>query len=171
MKVLPKEFFDRTAVVVARDLIGKTLVRKIDGKIVRFKIIETEAYEGLEDKASHASRGKTTRNKVMFEEAGTIYIYFTYGMHYMLNIVCGPKDHPSAVLVRGIEGCIGPGRLTKKLGIDKNLNNQKLSRKVGLWFELTPANQEKIKIKKTPRIGVDYAGLVWSKKLYRFVIK
>jgi DNA-3-methyladenine glycosylase len=173
---LPAEFFNRSSVVVAKDLLGKYLVRRIEGKKVVFKIVETEAYEGLNDKASHASRGQTPRNTPMFGEPGTIYIYFTYGMHYMLNIVCGKKGHPSAVLVRGIEGCVGPGRLTKKLQIDKGLNNKLLGKKIGLWIENESAagnKQYKAKamIVKTPRIGVDYAGPVWSKKLYRFVLK
>ena len=88
---------------MAKELLGRFLIREWkDGKKEKLKIIETEAYEGFEDKASHASRGKTARNSPMFAEAGTIYVYFTYGMHYMLNIVCGPKNHPSAVLIRGI---------------------------------------------------------------------
>jgi DNA-3-methyladenine glycosylase len=178
--MLPKEFFNRSSVIVAKDLLGKFLCRKLNGKVEKFKIVETEAYEGFTDKASHASRGKTLRNSPMFEEAGTIYVYFTYGMHYMLNIVCGDKGHPSAVLIRGIEGVVGPGRLTKYLNVDKTLNNQKLGKKVGLWIESLPTQishgrnksvyAEKTKILKTPRIGVDYSGPIWSKKLWRFVL-
>ena len=163
--------------VVAKELLGCFLCTK-KGK---FRIVETEAYEGIKDKASHASRGKTERNEVMFEGAGTIYIYFTYGMHWMLNIVCGPKGHPGAVLIRGItasppsvplpllvkeKGVIqkpdlsGPARLTKYLEIDKRLNNQKLGK-----------NQQKSIITRTPRIGVAYAGPIWSQKKWRFVLK
>src|SRR3989344_3170907 len=108
-KILKSCFFDRSSVIVAKDLLGKYLVR--DG--VAYKIIETEAYEGLEDKASHASRGQTLRNTPMFGPPGTIYVYFTYGIHWMLNIVCGKEGYPSAILIRGVEGCIGPARLTK----------------------------------------------------------
>ena len=172
---LPLEFFNRNSVVVAKDLIGKNLVRKIGNEINRFKIIETEAYEGFQDKASHASSGRTERNKIMFEETGTIYVYFTYGMHYMLNIVCGPKGHPSAVLIRGVEGYIGPGRLTKKLKINIKLNGKILGRKTGLWIEeegkIEKGKEVKTKIHRTSRIGVDYAGPIWSKKLYRFLVK
>lgn len=169
-KVVSKEFFDRSSVLVAKDLLGKYLARKTDKKVERYKIVETEAYEGLLDKASHASRGQTPRNTPMFEVGGTVYVYFTYGMHHMFNIVCGPKGHPSAVLIRGVEGCVGPGRLTKKLQIDKGLNGKILGRKSGLWVEEGDITQ-KFKIKRTPRIGVDYAGPVWSQKLYRFLIE
>lgn len=168
-KILPAEFFDRDSTLVARDLLGKILVRKIDGKIVRSRIVETESYEGFLDKASHASRGQTLRNAPMFGPARTIYVYFMYGMHFMLNIVCGKKGHPSAVLIRGIDGCVGPGRLTKKLQIDKTLNGKLLGKASGLWIE-EASDTVKLKIKKTPRIGVDYTGPVWSQKLRRFVI-
>ena len=173
---------------MAKELLGRFLIREWkDGKKEKLKIIETEAYEGFEDKASHASRGKTARNSPMFAEAGTIYVYFTYGMHYMLNIVCGPKNHPSAVLIRGIThpqplsyikrgektkniNLSGPGRLTKYLKIDKTFNNQKLGKKIGLWIK-SPKQNTKIRILKTPRVGVAYAGPAWSRKLYRFVLK
>lgn len=157
--------------MVARDLLGMNLVRIIGGKVERWKIVETEAYEGSRDKASHASRGKTARNTPMFGEPGTIYVYFTYGMHWMLNIVCGKKEHPAAVLIRGLEGCVGPGRLTKKLKIDKDLNGKILGVKTGLWVEKVGDISPKMKIGKTSRIGVGYAGPVWSKKLYRFLLK
>ena len=198
--MLPKSFFNRSSVLVAQDLLGKILVRKLNGKVQKFKIIETEAYEGLDDKASHASRGKTLRNAPMFAEAGTIYVYFTYGIHYMLNIVCGPKGHPSAVLIRGIallnnssslaslgpslttrEGknhkqkqlnLIGPARLTKYLEIDKTLNNKKLGKSSGLWIESPKLKigNSKLKIIRTPRIGIDSSGPIWSQKLLRFVL-
>ena len=161
---LGHEFFNRSSVLVAKDLLGMYLVRDE----IRYIIVETEGYEGPEDKASHASRGRTPRNTPMFGEPGTIYVYFTYGMHWMLNIVCGRKDHPAAVLIRGVRGCIGPGRLTKKLGIDKVLNGKMLGKKTRLWIE----EGERIgKVRRTPRIGVASAGPTWSKKLYRFVLE
>ena len=166
--VLRKAFFERSAVLVAKDLIGCYLCT-VDGRLM---IIETEAYEGLEDKASHASRGKTARNEVMFGDPGIWYVYFTYGMHYMLNIVCGANGHPAAVLIRGVEGAIGPGRLTKKLGVDKRFNKQKANRKTGLWIEPSPLSlRDRDKIMCTPRIGVDYSGPIWSTKKWRFVLK
>lgn len=169
-KIIGHDFFDRSAVQVAPDLLGKYLVRKIGGKAMSFKIVETEAYEGPKDKASHANRGKTPRTSPMFESAGTMFVYFTYGMHWMFNIVCGKAGHPSAVLIRGVEGCTGPGRLTKKFEIDKKLNERKLSKKSGLWIEENTESKKKLKITKTPRVGVAYAGPVWSKKPYRFVL-
>lgn len=172
---------------MARDLIGCYLIKRLNnGKKERFKIVETEAYEGLNDKASHASRGETARNKVMFGEAGVWYVYFTYGMHYMLNIVCGPKGHPAAVLIRGVvskegEKILGPARLTKKLNIDKSFDNKSSSPKTGLWFTQPHTLQssryenvmypKKLKIIQTPRIGVAYSGPIWSKKCYRFILE
>src|SRR3989304_10562893 len=104
MKTLEKKFFVRPTLTVAKDLLGKYLTIRADGKIQRFMITEVEAYDGFKDKASHASRGKTERNTPMFGEAGVWYVYFTYGMHYMLNIVTGPQNYPAAVLIRGVEG-------------------------------------------------------------------
>lgn len=169
-KILSSDFFDRNSVLVARELLGKTLARKIDGAVLRFRIIETEAYEGTEDKASHAHRGLTPRNTPMFGEPGRVYIYFTYGMHWMLNLTCGKKGHPAAVLIRGIEGTVGPARLTKKLFIDKTLNGKKMGRSAGLWVESGEEVSPKL-ISKTPRIGIDSSGPIWSKKHYRFVLK
>lgn len=174
--LLSKKFFERSAVVVVRELIGCFLCRKIKRKTQKFMIVETEAYEGLKDKASHASRGETARNKVMFGEAGVWYVYFTYGMHHMLNIVCDSKGHPAAVLIRGIvskngEKFLGPARLTKKLSIGKNFNEKTASKKTGLWIEPRSLKIAKLKIENSPRIGVAYSGPVWSKKLYRFVLE
>jgi DNA-3-methyladenine glycosylase len=173
-KIISADFFERSSVAAAQDLLGKYLVRSENGRAEAFRIVETEAYEGMEDRASHASRGKTPRNAPMFEQAGMIYVYFTYGIHWMLNIVCGPEGHPSAVLIRGIEGCIGPARLTKKLGIDKELNGLVLGKKSGLWIEEDVEKDgvpKKLKIKKTPRIGVSSAGPLWAGKKYRFLIQ
>lgn len=169
-KVLTQQFFNRPTLSVAEELLGKYLVRKEKGKETAYKVIEVEAYDGFLDKASHAHRGKTGRNEVMFGKAGTIYIYLTYGMHYMLNIVTGKKEYPAAVLLRGLESISGPGRLTKKLHIDKRMNKKPANKETGLWFEDRGEKINRKDIKKTPRIGVHYAG-VWSKKPYRFVLK
>jgi len=173
MSELPQAFFKDKTLKVARNLIGKYLVRKTGNKIIREKIVETEAYVGEHDLACHTSRGKTERNKVMYEEAGTIYIYFTYGMHWMLNIVTEEKGCGTAVLIRGTENITGPARLTKALKIDKSLNGMKLGKKSGLWIELpsskAPACQGKII--RTPRIGVSYAKEGWAEKPYRFVLE
>ncbi len=166
-KVLQKEFFEQPTLLVAENLLGKFLVREN----MAFMVTETEAYDGFLDKASHASRGETARNKVMFGEAGVWYVYFVYGMHNMLNIVTGAKGYPAAVLIRGVEGISGPARLTKTLGIDRSMNEQKAELKSGLWIEdrgiIVPKNQ----IQKTPRIGVAYAGEEWAGKPWRFAYK
>lgn len=133
-------------------------------------ITETEAYIGPEDRACHSSRGRTQRTEPMFDGPGTIYIYFTYGMHHMLNVVTGPKGFPAAVLIRGLEDVNGPGRLTKQWGIDKRFNHRPLKKKTGLWIEDRGARIKKTEIAKTPRIGIDYA-LEWKDKLFRFVLK
>lgn len=163
---------------MARELIGCILVRRIGKKSIRLIITETEGYEGPKDLASHAvlhrtgeyKAVKTPRNEVMFGEAGHFYVYFTYGMHWMLNIVTGKKGHPSAVLIRGAGYIQGPARLTKALYITGALNKKAVGKRGGLWVEngVVVSNRN---ILRTPRIGVAYAGPVWSKKLYRFVVK
>ncbi|MBI2086814.1 MAG: DNA-3-methyladenine glycosylase [Candidatus Zambryskibacteria bacterium] len=177
--MLPNSFFNRKTLIVAKELLGKYLVRRYYSTsrkryiVAKEKITEVEAYVGSHDLACHSSRGKTARNEIMFQEAGTIYVYFTYGMHWMLNIVTEEKDFPAAVLIRGTENVSGPARLTKKFKIDKNLNGKKLGKKSGLWVE-EPTSLElrhaKVKIVRTPRIGVAYAG-EWAKKPYRFILK
>jgi DNA-3-methyladenine glycosylase len=102
-QILGPEFFDRPTLTVAKELLGKYLVRKIGGREIALMITEVEAYDGFKDKASHASRGQTSRNTPMFGTAYTIYVYFTYGMHWMLNIVCGKRGYPAAVLIRGLQ--------------------------------------------------------------------
>ncbi|HYF13311.1 MAG TPA: DNA-3-methyladenine glycosylase, partial [Candidatus Paceibacterota bacterium] len=162
--------FDRPSPEVARDLIGKFLVRTLGKKKIAFMVTEVEAYGGSEDKASHARFGKTIRTTPMFNHPGIIYVFFTYGMHFMLNIVTGKEHEPSAVLIRAAGNIVGPARLAKALAIDKTLNNLPLSKKSGLWIEDRGIRLEAKQIKKTPRIGIDYAGL-WVKKLWRFVLK
>ncbi|MDO8495692.1 MAG: DNA-3-methyladenine glycosylase [bacterium] len=188
-KIISAKFFNRAVLEVAQDLLGKYLVRKIGDEEVALMITEVEAYDGHEDLASHASRGKTKRNEIMFGPAGYFYVYFTYGMHWMLNIVTGPQDYPAAVLIRGAGEISGPARLTKFLKIDRELNLKKAERASELWFESRTKQRHAAgprgfvrdedrgveispsKIKRTPRIGVDYAGPIWAKKKYRFVFK
>src|SRR3989344_3380506 len=123
-KILPKSFFDKPTLKAAKGLIGGGLARKPPAGVLRAVITEVEAYDGFKDRASHAHRSKTKRNEIMFGPAGYWYIYFTYGMHWMLNIVPGPKDYPAAVLIRGTDLASGPGRLTKKFKINKKLNRK-----------------------------------------------
>ena len=169
MKTLASDFFERDARIVAKELLGKYLVRRIGRKKVAARITETEAYLGPYDLASHARHGKTARTAVMFGPPGVWYVYFTYGMHYMLNIVARREGIPSAVLIRGVEGIVGPGRLTKKLAIDKTLNMKAAVPASGLWIEDRGEIVPKRKIITGPRVGVDYAG-EWAKKPYRYRI-
>jgi DNA-3-methyladenine glycosylase len=170
-KVLKREFFNRPTPEVAHDLLGKYLVRRFpSGEVKALMITETEAYDGFHDKASHASRGETKRNKIMFGSSGYWYVYFTYGMHWMLNIVTREKGYPAAVLIRGVEGAEGPARLTKKLQINKEQNEKKAESKSGLWIEDRGVKIPKNKIKKTGRIGIQYAGPYWMKRRWRFYL-
>jgi DNA-3-methyladenine glycosylase len=172
-KVLDKTFFERPTLEVAESLLGKFLIKRYRGVEKAYMITEVEAYDGFEDKASHAHKGKTERNEVMFGEAGYWYVYLVYGMHNMLNIVTGEKEYPAAVLIRGVEyngkRIDGPGKITKMLKIDRSFNKKKMEKKTGLWIEDRGVKIKKSDIKKTPRIGVDYSGSC-SKKLYRFVL-
>ncbi len=199
-KPLNFKFFNRPTLKVAKELLGASLVRRYRGKLIKAMITEVEAYDGFKDKASHASRGLTKRNFLMFGPAGRWYVYFTYGMHWMLNIVTGPKDYPAAVLIRGVvvaprqarrisklvserdqaywpsrETTIlnGPARLTKFFKIGKKFNNLPADKKTGLWVENSyklKVNSYKFKVRRAARVGVDYAGPVWAKKKYRFLL-
>lgn len=168
-KRLTKQFFERSAPEVARDLLGKYLVREVNGKMTAAMITETEAYEGLEDLASHASKGRTERTEVMFGEPGRFYVYFIYGMYSMLNVVTGKKGHPAGVLIRSTDAVRGPGRLTRMLGVTRALYGKKASRESGLWFEDRGISVRDEEIQISPRIGVDFAGPVWSKHPWRFI--
>ncbi len=165
---LPAGFFIRDVLDVAPDLIGKIIViRRQDGVIQSYMITETEAYRGFEDKACHASRGETPRNRVMFGNGGKIYVYFIYGMYWMLNFVAGTEGIPQAVLIRGIEGYDGPGKLTRALGIDRSFYGEDLSTSDRIWVEdrgLQPS------FRTGPRIGVEYAGDYWKNKPWRYFI-
>lgn len=160
-------FFNRKSHLVARDLLGLFLVRETGGGEESCMLTEVEAYAGPEDLASHARFGKTPRTTPMFGPPGTIYIYFTYGMHFMLNIACQPEGNPSAVLIRGAGQIVGPARLTKALEIDKKLNGQMIGKASGLWFEDCGVIIKPGHIEKTPRVGISYAG-EWAAKPWRF---
>lgn len=169
--LLNKKFFERDTRAVAQGLLGKFLVRRVGRKEITAMITETEAYDGLHDRASHAHRGRTKRNEPMFGEAGVWYVYLCYGVHEMLNIVTGPKEYPAAVLIRGVARANGPGKVTKTLKIGCTFNNKKAARASGLWIEDRAVVVAPRDIRRTARIGVSYAGPVWSKKRYRFYIK
>ena len=173
--ILQDSFFNQPTLRVAEALIGKLLVHSHGGKTESGFIAEVEAYDGFDDQASHAHRGRTERNAVMFGPAGYWYVYRVYGMHWMLNIVTGRENFPAAVLVRGIrmrDGTHydGPGKLTRAYGITDTYNKTQATPASSLWIEDHGMIVPKRAIRKTPRIGVDYAGPVWSQKPYRFVI-
>ncbi len=167
--VLDAQFFNRPTLKVARDLPGKYLCRRINGKILSQPLVEVEVYDGFDDKASHAHRGLTPRNAVMFGPAGYWYVYLCYGMHWMLNIVTGPREYPAAILIRGAVDYSGPGRLTKALQINKTFNGKQVTRANGLWLEDRGVAVSAKEVMRLPRVGIGYAGPVWTKKLYRFV--
>ena len=171
MKVLPKKFYMNDTKQVAKDLLGKTLVRKIGNHVLSGVIIETEAYKGKNDPASHASRKKTERNKIMFSEVGHAYVYFTYGMHYCFNVVAKKdEDEPGAVLIRaiqpqqGIKHMVknrktdvisnltnGPGKLTQAMQITLKQYNLDLTKNSSLFII---DGKKPTKIMAKPRIGI-----------------
>ncbi len=167
--ILPKEFYDRSVLDVAPELLGKYLTGKAGRKPFSFMITEVEAYDGVNDLACHASKGRTARTEVMFSEAGVWYVYLIYGMYNMLNIVTSEREYPAAVLIRGVEGIDGPGRLTRVLGVTLDINALPATESTGLWIEDRGIIIDPETIRTTPRIGVEYAG-EWATKPWRFLI-
>jgi len=182
-------FYQRPVLDVARDLLGKRLVRLINGTRVSGMISEAEAYDGEQDQACHARSGRTNRNSVMYGPAGRAYVYFTYGMHWMLNCVCGDFNYPAAVLIRSIiplEGleiiaelrkgiprkdwCSGPAKLTKALAISKECNAANLTNPDdGLYIEEFTQIPDGT-FQQTPRIGIQYAGDPWVNLPWRYIV-
>ena len=161
--------FSGDAVALGPRLLGKFLCRRLtDGTVLRRRITETEAYFGEEDTACHAHRGRTPRTDVLYEAGGCAYVYLCYGMHELLNVVTGPKDHPEAVLIRGVEGADGPGKLTKLLRITRAFNRTRFATSPDLWLEddgFVPS------YRRTPRIGIAYASARDQRRKWRFVVK
>src|SRR5438128_8822010 len=158
-----KELRTIGTVACARWLIGKYLVRQLpDGPADARLITEVEAYDGERDLACHARAGRTARTAPLYEEGGIWYVYLCYGIHEMLNLVVGPQDWPAAVLIRGVAQLNGPGRVTKNLGINRSLNRAPAAPESGLWLEDRGLRIPRKSIQATPRIGVDYAGIIWS---------
>jgi DNA-3-methyladenine glycosylase len=176
-KIISQKFYQQPTLVVAKKLLGKYLVRKIGRQKIIGQIVETEAYCGPHDLASHASRGLTERNKVMFGPAGHWYVYLIYGMYYCLNVVTERNNYPAAVLIRSVRPISGPtnkmkvdgpGKLCRAFKIDKSLNQKSAcQQKTKLWIE---DHQIKVgAIKKAKRVGVAYAGQ-YQNKLWRFYL-
>jgi DNA-3-methyladenine glycosylase len=171
-KRLSRRFFERDAETVARELIGTILVHETPRGRLRARIVETEAYVGPHDLACHAAKGRTGRTEVMFGRGGHAYIYFIYGMYYMLNVVTGPKDDAQAVLIRAAEpldgwdaDLSGPGKLAKQFGILRGHNGMDMAEDI-LFIER--GNGKPARVEATKRIGVDYAG-EWKESLLRFI--
>ena len=183
---LRRSFYEQTTIDVAKQLLGKYLVRKHPEGDTIGRIVETEAYVGPQDLACHASKGRTARTDVMFGPAGHAYVYFIYGFYNMLNLVTEKKDYPAAVLIRAAEpvGGIelmktrrkngellnlasGPGKLCQAFAIDRSLNGADLC---GGLLYVEDRGEPPPKCQTTARIGVDYAGR-WKNKPYRFLVR
>jgi DNA-3-methyladenine glycosylase len=171
---LPRSFYDRDTQVVARALLGALLAHQVDGVLRVARVVETEAYLGAHDLASHSSRGQTSRTSVMYGPPGFAYVYLVYGMHHCLNAVTEPEGHPAAVLIRAVEpvaGVIGktsgPALLCKALGIDLRQNRHDLVSPDLFFAAGEPATPPEVVAR--PRIGVHYAG-AWADLPLRFYI-
>lgn len=188
---ITRDLFNRPTLTVAKELLGKFLVRRMGNKVVTAMITETEAYVGPRDRASHASRGRTARTEVMFGPPGHAYIYLIYGMYYCFNVVTERKNYPAAVLIRGVRlqgigssknlklnpephtlnaSLNGPGKLCRYFKIDKSLNAEDLIISRKLWLEDRGVKIQPNQIKRGKRIGIDYAG-VYKHKPWRFYVK
>ena len=182
-RILPPDFYNRPTLTVARELLGARLVRILDGVRLAGIITETEAYVGESDLGCHARAGRTERNAVMFGAPGHAYVYFTYGMHWMLNAVTERSGFPAAVLLRAIQpvegieiirarrddrDSLGPAKLTQALGIDRALNGADLSRRdSGLWIEAgEPVGSKQVIV--GPRVGLFTVPEPWKSKPWRF---
>lgn len=177
MKLAPEYYLNEDVISLAKDLLGKVLYTKINGETTAGIIVETEAYFGVKDKASHAYGGRrTNRTETMYAQGGIAYVYLCYGMHNLFNIVTSAQDNPHAVLVRGIEPLIGvdiieqrrnmshnksaissgPGSAAKALGIDRAFNAKDLSGDE-IWIEDQQINFTDGEIATAPRVGIAYA--------------
>lgn len=164
----PAEFQSENTTKLARSLLGKVLVRTTGAGRSEYIITEVEAYHTEKDLACHAAKGRTLRTEVLYQPGGRWYVYLCYGIHEMLNLVTGPAEHPAAVLIRGVDGIVGPGRLTKRLEIGRALNGASAAPESGLHLEDHGLVVAKHRVKTGPRVGIDYAGEVWAAKPWRF---
>lgn len=184
--ILPRSFYQRPTLTVARQLLGAKLIRMLDGVKLVGLITETEGYIGEEDLACHAKAGKTKRTAPMYEEAGHAYVYFTYGNHWMLNAVTERKGFPAAVLIRAIQpiqgievisarrsgrDTFGPGKLTQAMGITGTENTFDLTKKnARLWIE-SGVEVPNSRVTKSPRVGLNNTPEPWKSKPWRFLVE
>ncbi|MCM1132707.1 MAG: DNA-3-methyladenine glycosylase [Ruminococcus flavefaciens] len=165
--VLTEKFFHRDAPEVAPELVGKIIVRTLDdGTEIRERIAEVEVYRGEEDKACHASKGRTKRTEILYGESGLIYVYLCYGMHWLMNVITGEKGQPQGILIRCGDVHNGPAKLTKYLQIDGSFNGEKICGNDKIRIE---DDGFVAKIKTAPRVGIDYAGEYWRNKKWRYI--
>lgn len=163
---IDNEFYFQNADIVAPKLVGKVLCLCRDSEeVLRMRITETECYMGVSDTACHASKGKTTRNSALWQEGGYSYVYLCYGMYDMFNIITGAEDDPQGVLIRGVEGYMGPGKFTKYCGLDRSLNRIDMKTSGVLWLEDDGFEPE---IVLSERIGIGYATKEDRERLWRF---
>lgn len=165
---LTEDFYKQHATELAPLLLGKLICCQIGNKVIKCRITETECYFGENDTACHAHKGKTERTKIMYERGGKAYVYLCYGIHSLFNVVTGEKDFPEAVLIRGVEGFTGPGKLTKHLQIDCRLNGENLITSDKLWLE---DDGFEVKYKADKRVGIDYATEEYRNILWRFILE
>lgn len=186
MNILPRDFYNRSTLTVARELIGAQLVRILDGVKLAGLITETEAYISEKDLACHAKAGRTLRTQVMYGKPGHAYVYFTYGNHWMLNAVTEQEGFPAAVLIRAlqpIEGTevmsarrqgrdtFGPGKLCQAMGIGKGENSVDLTESgSGLWIEAGIQIPDSL-VTKSPRVGLNNVPEPWKSKPWRFKVR
>src|SRR5712692_9196749 len=172
--------FNRSTLQIARDLIGKFIVRSYRGRRISAMITEVEAYKGPKDRASHAYGGRhTPRVEALYADGGTVYVYLVYGMHWMLNFSTASQGKPEGVLIRGILADLdgerkllaGPGRVTKYLRIDNKLDGADVIDSRQIWLEDRGVRIPAKSIRRGPRIGVDFAGPYWAKRPWRFWIE
>jgi len=184
--ILPRSFYARSTLSVARQLLGARLVRRSAGMTLAGLIIETEAYIGEEDRGCHARVGRTPRTAVMYGPPGHAYVYFTYGMHWCLNVVTEREGFPAAVLIRalypleGLEimsrrrrgrGCDGPAKLTQALDISRAQNGVDLTNPAsGLWIEAGLSIPDSL-VTKGPRVGLNNVPEPWKSKPWRFLVE
>lgn len=173
---LTRADFNRPTLTVARDLLGKYLVRRERDRTFAAMIVEVEAYKGPVDRAAHTYGGRRTpRVEPLYGEGGTAYVYLCYGIHWLLNFSTAGAGKPEGVLIRGIatgedDIVLGPGRVTRRLGIDRRLDGIDATASDRLWLEDRGIRIAPSAVRRGPRVGVDYAGPYWAARPWRFQV-